>query len=207
VTVGGPWARELLALPLVQPDPLSCGAATLVVATALVDDGYAELLVRGTHPRTGFVAVGASPLERFEGETLAMHRRVTGPVAAAGRLQLPYPRRLGTPPWAVAHQLSSSGRRYVVRLALLDRARVLADMRAVLTTGAPVAVYLGSRWLPRHVVLAMDAAGDGFRCYDPASGAVGVTSAAGFESGRLPGRWPRPWMVVRPRLEGTAAGG
>ncbi len=38
MTGPGRWARELLARPLVQPDARSCGAASLVVARALVDE-------------------------------------------------------------------------------------------------------------------------------------------------------------------------
>ncbi len=99
---------SLLGARLVQPDERSCGAAVLVVARALLDRGYAELLVSGRHPGTGFVLPG-SLADRFRHETLAMHARVTGLVDAAGRLQVPWPRALGTPPWAVARQLSAPG--------------------------------------------------------------------------------------------------
>ena len=68
----------------------------LVVERALRDEGYAHLLLAGD-------------LEaRFRAEALGMHRRTTGLVSLAGRLQLPWPRALGTPPWAVAGQLAPS---------------------------------------------------------------------------------------------------
>jgi hypothetical protein len=108
VSESGPVPGPVLGARLVQPDHRSCGAAVLVVARALLDQGYAELLVSGRHPGTG-LALPGSLADRFRHEALAMHARVTGPVDAAGRLQVPWPRALGTPPWAVARQLSATG--------------------------------------------------------------------------------------------------
>ena len=76
---------------LKQPDQRSCGAACLVVAQGLRDAAYRE---RVTDPAT------------FRTEVLAMHGRITSSVDVAGRIQLPWPRDLGTPPWAVANQLA-----------------------------------------------------------------------------------------------------
>ena len=42
--------------------------------------------------------------ERFAADVLAMHRRATS-ATSRGRLQVPWPRALGTPPWAVAREL------------------------------------------------------------------------------------------------------
>ena len=63
--------------PLGQPDQRSCGAAALVVARALLDRGYAELLVSGRHPGTG-LALPGSLADRFSHEALAMHAPGTG---------------------------------------------------------------------------------------------------------------------------------
>lgn len=194
----GRWAGELLRTRLVQPDARSCGAASLVVARALVDEAYAELLAAGRHPGTGFAMPGTCS-DRFHREALAMHRRVTGPADAAGRLQLPWPRALGTPPWAVAHQLSASGVAYVSRPAVVRRAQVVESLLPALDRGRPVALFVGNALLPRHVVLAVGLDGDALRVYDPAAGAVRLVPRAAFESGDLPfGRWKRPWFVVRP---------
>jgi hypothetical protein len=164
---------------------------------AVRDEAYAELLLAGTHPATGWSLAGTVS-DRFATETLAMHRRVTGLADVTGRLQPPWPRPLGTPPWALARQLSGAGRRYVVRPAVLGRPRVLDRVRAALVAGTPVAVYVGDRWLPRHVVLALEVRGDGFLCYDPAMGGQRLVTGEDFTSARLPGRWSRPWLVVRP---------
>jgi hypothetical protein len=77
---------------------------------------------------------------------------------------------------------------------------VLDDVRAALEAGDPVAVFVGDRWMPRHVVVALRATGDGFGCYDPARGGLRQVSRAGFVDGPLRlGRWDCSWFVVRPR--------
>jgi hypothetical protein len=194
-------AKRLLSHRLAQPDNRSCGAASMVVARALTDEGYAHLLLDGVHPVSGWQQPG-SVLDRFRSEVLAMHARITGPVTASGRLQLPWPRAFGTPPWAAAHQLSNGGREYVVVPALLRREHAFGLVRAGAVTGGPSAVYVGSRWTPRHVVLAIrpDEA-DGVWCYDPAPGMVRRITAAAFEAGRLDlSGWDVPWCVVVPRV-------
>ena len=207
---------SVLGARLVQPDQRSCGAAALVVARALLDRGYAELLVSGRHPGTGFVLPG-SLADRFRHEALAMHARVTGPVDAAGRLQVPWPRALGTPPWAVARQLSATGGSgtsgssaagglsrvgHRVVPAWPDRSALLARIVAATAEGRPVPVYVGNRWAPRHVVLFLGGSagrGDGLRCYDPARGSVVDLDRTAFVRGRLGlGRWDRPWFAVLP---------
>lgn len=193
-----------LPLGLVQPDGRSCGAASLVAARMMVDPGYAELVTTGTHPGTGVTLAGSTP-ERFGHEALAMHRRVTGAAVLGGGMQLPWPRVIGTPPWAVAHQLSATGGPGLDPTPYdVDVVRVLPGdsgllIRRGLALGRPVAVFVGDRWLPRHVVLAVDATGDSIDCYDPARGRVIAASTRAFTDRRLPfGRWTHVWFVVSP---------
>jgi hypothetical protein len=88
-----------------QPDQRSCGPSCLVVARMLADPEYA----------------GATRA-RFDEEVLATHRRVTGSHPAVGALQLPWPRVLGTPPWAAAREMGRiTGRSYRWRLARWGR--------------------------------------------------------------------------------------
>lgn len=214
---------SVLGARLVQPDQRSCGAAVLVVARALLDRGYAELLVSGRHPGTG-LALPGSLAGRFRREALAMHARVTGPVDAAGRLQVPWPRALGTPPWAVARQLSATGGSVVaggsatagpprvdhrVVPAWPDRGALLNRILAATAEGRPVPVYVGNRWAPRHVVLFLGGSagrGDGLRCYDPARGWVVDLDRRAFVRGRLGlGRWDRPWFAVLPEPAASGA--
>lgn len=144
---------------LVQPDARSCGPSALLAARMLVER-------RGPASRAEFGA-----------EVLALHRRVTS-VAGAG---LPWPRALGTPPWGAARQLTAwTGTRHRTRVV-----RWRATTPQALGGPAPVLVYVGSRWLPRHVLLVAQG-----RVYDPARGTV----APAYD-----GRWRTTWFAVEPR--------
>lgn len=163
----------------------------LVAAQMINDPGY----------RAHVVANGV-----FGAETLAMHRRVTRSTGHLGRRQIPWPRLLGTPPWAVARQMSGpsgmAGTRYSSRLVPPWRrttalAALLAQITAAAASGHVVPLFIGSRWLPRHVVLVLD---DQMTTYDPASGWCGRILDDEFIGARLSNsRWSRPWVAVLPR--------
>jgi hypothetical protein len=169
----------------------------LVMARSIADPAYADLLATGIHPLTGHHLPGTTQ-ERFAAEVLAMHRRTTGPVDVRGAAQLPWPQRFGTPPWAVARQLSGSTGTHWDADAVLPWSRTKA-LGAILAAAAtrPVPVYVGSRWLPRHVVLVLD---PGLRVYEPAGGNVVRITEDAFAKGtlRLAG-WSRPWFMVLPK--------
>ncbi|GAB3199303.1 hypothetical protein GCM10027062_15520 [Nocardioides hungaricus] len=111
------------------------------------------------------------PWPRFREDVLATHRRLN-------RL---WPRALGTTPWAIARELRMTGRGGRVRR--YRRAEVLAALPD------PVPVYLGSRWLPRHVVLVLGEHDGEPVVYDPALGAAVPMSAA---------RWRHAWWAILP---------
>jgi len=167
-----------------QPDQRSCGPSCLVVARMLLDPAYASEVRL-----------------RFDAEALATHRRVTGSRPAAGALQLPWPRALGTPPWAVAHEMQRiTGVRYSWRLARWRREaayeRVLAGLRKKL----PVPLFVGSGRLPRHVVLVVeqDEAG-AIGIYNPARGRLSTVAREAFTDSALGlGSWNVPWFTVAP---------
>ena len=162
---------------------------------ALGDDAYAQFLVTGRHPTTRHERLGPLPL-RFGEEVLGMHRRTTGPVTVTGRLQLPWPRALGTPPWAVAGQLSTRRRIWVVRGAWRRRTLMEAIDRQ-LSAGTPVPLYVGSRLLPRHVVLLTAADTAGWDCYEPHHGDRRRVDRRDFLGGTLSlAGWSRPWFAV-----------
>lgn len=192
------WSERLLATHPRQPDQRSCGGSVLVVERALRDAAYAQFLVSGRHPTSGFAQLGQFS-DRFRDEVLGMQRRTTGPVSVAGRLQLPWPRALGTPPWAVAGQLSTPGRPRVVRWAW--RRRVLLDLvDAQIAVGTTVPLYVGSRWVPRHVVLVLGADDRALECYEPSRGRVVRFTREAFVDATLDlAGWSRPWCVVLPR--------
>ncbi|QIX25887.1 hypothetical protein ncot_04190 [Nocardioides sp. JQ2195] len=169
--------------PLLQPDQRSCGAAVVVVARLLHDADYAT-----------YVDTPA----RFEQETLAVHRRVTGVADALGRSQLPWPQALGTPPWAVARELSViTDTPYHSRLVLpTARQRCLDSIEAAADGGHEVALYVGNAWLPRHVVLVLDG---NLTTYDPSCGRRVTFTRERFLGAHLSiAGWSHPWIAVLP---------
>jgi hypothetical protein len=195
-----PWSL------FVQPDQRSCGAASMVVARFLGDPDYRRTVEGGslTSPRT--VAGDAALRQRFTSETLAMHQRITSAADVSGRFQLPWPRKFGTPPWAVARQLSATlgadGTRatyswHTARLSLASAYQRLLDATVA---GRVSAIFVGSTWVPRHVVLVVDAAGEGtLQVYDPARGRADELDRTAFTGGRIDiAGWDVGWFVVTP---------
>ncbi len=148
----------------------------------LGDPGY-DAWVRGAD----------DPAARFADEALRSHRRTNRAVDAAGRLQLPWPRRLGTAPWSLARELPGD---HDVRL-VIDRD---AAWERLATTTAPAPFYVGNRWLPRHVVLAIGATGsDRLTVYEPSAGVDLTVERSPFVGARLGlAGWDRPWVTVVP---------
>ena len=189
-----------------QPDQRSCGAASLVVARILGDPAY-DLYVAGgslDNPRT--VAGAKVVQERFRAETLTMHQRITGLADVSGKPQVPWPRTFGTPPWAVARQLSGTraadGSRatyswHVARTSLTQAySRLLDAGRA----GRVSAIFIGSTWIPRHVVLVagINPAG-ALQVYDPARGRLSELDRLAFTGGDIDiAGWDVAWFVVTP---------
>ena len=168
-----------------QPDRRSCGAASLVMARRLVDPRYAALV---------------SEQQAFAHETATLHRRLTSPTNAAGARQVPWLRALGTAPWAVARDLEVvTGVPYAVhQVRVGGGAWELLDGT---TLRRPAAVYVGDRWLPRHVVLVTAVDHGHARTYEPSSGLVVEVPARRWGDGHLGlAGWDRTWFVVRARL-------
>jgi hypothetical protein len=171
-----------------QPDQRSCGATCLVVARALLDDGYAQM---------------CEEPKRFREEVLAMHRRTTSLSDVRGRVQLPWPRAIGTPPWAMARQLEWTAKcEYDVvplrpGISWPGRSQAFDQL---LAAEVPAAIYVGDRWLPRHVVLVIGSKGDALDLYDPGRGVLAARDRAHFLDGELSlSGWQIPWLVVAPR--------
>lgn len=167
-----------------QPDRRSCGAASLVMARRLVQPRYAGLV---TDQAT------------FAHETATLHRRLTSLADTAGGWQLPWLRAIGTPPWAVARELRLlTGVPYALHVVRLHR-RVWPPLQGV-APGRPAAVFVGDRFLPRHVVLVAEVDDEGTRTYEPASGLAMTVTRERWETGDLAlAGWDRPWLVVSPR--------
>lgn len=171
-----------------QPDQFTCGAACLVTARMAAVPAYADALV------------GA---ERFDAEVWAGHRLLTSVVTPRG-LQVPWPRGLGTPPWALARALDDlpglPGRYRVHPLRCpASRAGRLHRLLAPATRRAPLPVYVGSRTLPRHVVLVLGSDAEGTGVYDPAAGTLVHVTWRRWVTGPLGlAGWSHPWAVLTP---------
>ncbi len=139
----------------VQLDRTTCGPTALTVARLLVDPGLHRWLVTGAAAGRD-LPPGATALARAAAYHRVVHRRTTGLVGPTGRLQLPWPRRLGTPPWGVARELEAVApepdtryRTVLVRAAGAAGLARLADRLARhLRVGRPGVLYVGDAWLP-----------------------------------------------------------
>lgn len=193
------WMEKVWRHQLKQPDPRSCGAATLVVAGMINDAAYAEMFLTGTHPKTGHQLRGDSIEERFHHEVLSMHKRATGLADVRGHLQVPWPETFGTPPWSVARQMSGGsgvkGTRYDADI-VFDRRDALAAILHATRNGHATPFYVGNKWMARHVVLALDPE---LTTYDPARGRRLTVKAGDFVDAKLDlGGWKKPWFIVVP---------
>ncbi|AKT51528.1 hypothetical protein [Arsenicicoccus sp. oral taxon 190] len=176
-----------------QSTTTTCGSSCLVVARMLADPRYAGQV----HERG------------FGVEELAVRARTNRLHPSALRLQLPWPRALGTPPWGAALELArglrlprrSVGWRVVRWSSRAARAALVERLSSQVTSASPVLLYVGSRLLPRHVTLLLPAAdGDGLDVYEPSAGVVEQLDLAGLVAGRVDlGGWRTPWLVVGPR--------
>jgi hypothetical protein len=176
--------RLVLGRQFQQPDRRSCGAAVAVIAEALGNDHYARRLLAGGD-------------EEFGSEVIGMHRRITGLIDVSGNVQAPWSRAVGTPPWALARQLGRGSRRHRVVPARLRPGAAWAAMNTGLARGLVVPAYVGDRWAPRHVVLALEQGEDAVRMYEPSSGRVVQVPREEWIEGRLRlARWSQAWLVL-----------
>ena len=191
----------------VQQSPVTCGSACLTVARMLVNPAFARWITTGEGPRAD-APPGATEQERFAAYERVVMARTNRLFSGGGRLNLPWPRRLGTPPWGARKELefgaARRGTQYELRsLRQLTRSR-LRDAHArlveVVADGEPALLYIGNAVLPRHVTLVLP--GDGDRLldvYDPATGQVSSLDADRFAARalRIAG-WDVPWITVQP---------
>jgi len=167
---------------LTQPDQRTCGPSSLVAAHMLVDATY--------RPAS------------FSAEVLALHRSLTAP-SFAGQAQLPWPRALGTPPWAAVRAMQTfTGVAYrsdTIRFG--SRSSAFSSVVSAVSAGRPCPLYVGDTWLPRHVVLAVGPSADGVLVYNPGHGTISELTRSSFLAGELTifGSWHRPWFAVLPQ--------
>ena len=164
---------KLEGLHLRQRNGVTCGPTVAVVAGALLDPRYRARL---------------SSSEWFATEQTRVHAEVN-------RI---WPRRLGTTPSGMVRAVNMHGGiRYRWRL-FRGRWDELTDVLRAVEAGWPVAMLIG-RFVPRHWVLIVDAAGDDCECYEPSSGEVRSVDVNDLRRSRLTGLgYPRPFAFVLP---------
>ncbi|MEO7059999.1 MAG: hypothetical protein ABI083_09785 [Lapillicoccus sp.] len=195
----------------VQHSSTTCGSASLTVARMLVDPVFAGWVEDGTTAGHGFLPELTDSDKRLaaaEQLVLARTNRLLGP---GSRVQLPWPRTLGTPPWGARNELehgaSRPGTRYETRWCRLGgpstRRAHLQELIRRVTPGRPAALYVGNATLPRHVTLLVPGEGPGqLTLYDPATGTATALDPEAFVARRLRvAGWDVPWCSVRPRAD------
>jgi hypothetical protein len=173
----------------------------------LVNPQFAHWIITGEGPRAD-APPGATEQERFAAYERVVMARTNRLFSGGRRLNLPWPRALGTPPWGAKKELefgaSKRGTEYdieVLRAKTRSRLRAAFDrLLDVVDEGEPALLYVGNRLLPRHVVLVLP--GDGDRLldvYDPATGQVSLLDESSFAERRLRlAGWDHPWITVQP---------
>ncbi len=172
------WPADLDPRSLRQPDQVSCGAASIIAARAVVDRWRP-----------------ADPAAEIHAE----HRLLTSLHSRRDRMQMPWPRRFGTPPWAAANALSALTGERIATVIARPRPAIGYDVLVEQVRNRPAAVYIGNRWLPRHVVLAIGSVqnGTGMRVFDPSRGALVTVERERWEQHRVGvAGWSYFWFVV-----------
>lgn len=204
-----------------QSTQTGCGPTALLMLAATGDPALATWL------ETGELPAGHRPPEVpadavDEADTARRLRAAQDHVQAAVTHRalgpLPWPRSLGTPPWAAARLARFPGVRYrsvAVDDSAPQAAHVLAGVHAATMAGVPVPLYTGgdlrqglAAAVPRHVVLAVpppadtphrgrDAAGARvLHLFDPATGVVRQVRAADLLARTEPHRALGGWTHV-----------
>ncbi|WP_435770740.1 hypothetical protein [Nocardioides sp. SYSU DS0651] len=170
------WPADLDPADLRQPDRRTCGAATALAARAILE--------------------GWRPVDP-PSEILAEHRRLTSVGSARGRLQLPWLRALGTPPWALVNLMRSLTGMGIATVSARPRPAIAYLVLREQLSDRPVVVYLGNRWLPRHVVLAVGSTPEGIEVFDPAAGRIVQVDEERWTRHRVGvAGWSHFWFVV-----------
>jgi len=191
----------------VQQSPVTCGSAALTVARMLADPAFARWVVAGV-ARDGGRRDGRTEQARFAEYERVVMGRTNALMGPGSRLQVPWLRALGTPPWGARRELeqgaAAPGARYRLRVVRFASAETLAATYRRLVhlvhDGRPALLYVGNAVAPRHVTLVLPGDGDTvLDVYDPATGAVTALDEGRYVSRRLAlGGWDVPWLLVQP---------
>ncbi|EWT00462.1 hypothetical protein N865_15555 [Intrasporangium oryzae NRRL B-24470] len=191
----------------VQQSSTTCGSASLTVARMLVDPEFAQWVREGVGPSVPGVAAHATDpvAARFAAYEQIVAGRTNALLGVGGRLQLPWPRALGTPPWGARNELehgaADPGARYSISWTRFrgprQRATAYRVLRERVSHGRPALLYIGNGRLPRHVVLVVSRDATALHVYEPATGQVLPMTEDRFAGQRVGlAGWNVPWAVV-----------
>ncbi|MDC5698690.1 hypothetical protein OO014_15650 [Intrasporangium calvum] len=192
----------------VQQSSTTCGSASLTVARMLVNPAFARWIRFGldVEAKDEDARDARTVEQRFAAHEQVVASRTNSLVGAGGRIQVPWPRALGTPPWGARGELEFGAAvpwadyditlfRFGGRGAL---EQAYADLQRRVRAGRPALLYIGNAWLPRHVVLVMPATrGQELDVYEPSVGRVVDLPRQTFVERRLRmAGWDVPWGAV-----------
>jgi hypothetical protein len=192
----------------VQQTSTTCGSASLTVARMLANPAFAQWIRDGIRKdaREGEVPDAGTEADRFAAYEQVVASRTNAVVGAGRRLQLPWPRALGTPPWGARHELELGAAEPDAGYAVawfrhrgrVGLERTYADLRRRVRPGRPALLYVGNAWSPRHVVLVMPPTGEQeLDVYEPSVGRVVDLPQERFVERRLAiAGWDVPWAAV-----------
>lgn len=146
----------------VQQSPVTCGSASLTVARMLVSPEFAGWIVDGIDPKGG-PADPRPQSDRFAEHERKVMSRTNGLRAADGSLNIPWPHAAGTPPWGakkeLEHGAASKDAAYGLRVVGLRSGKALReaqrDLVGMVREGLLALLYIGNKWMPRHVTLVL----------------------------------------------------
>lgn len=201
-----------------QVDQTTCGAASMALMLMIGDPFVAiwlasgRLLARYVPPEVRLIperVALTTPAERWNALQRAIHIQT---VRRGFLLLIPWPQRLGTPPWRVNSNTRFCGLQF--RGAVVDDTddadidALIAHASAALRDGIPVPLYAqgdSARGLdtvvPRHVVLLTHRFPGGFFAYEPSSARLHSISDEQIRQGgkglRALGNWSHvAWLIL-----------
>ncbi len=201
-----------------QVDQTTCGAASMALML-MIGDPFVALWVAGGHrfggyvpPEVASIRIGAR-LDTVERRWHALQRVIHAATVRRGLLLLlPWPERLGTPPWRVNNATRFAGLAF--RGSVVDDTdeadidALISHASAALRDGIPVPIYASGdsargidTVIPRHVVLLVRRLERGFSAYEPGSAQLYAITDAEIRDGgsglRALGNWSHvSWMIL-----------
>jgi hypothetical protein len=205
-------------VPATQVDPTTCGAASMAIMLMMGDPFVGLWVASGkrlggyTPPEVRGIPVQAR-LDTVERRWGALQKAIHRETVRRGLLLLlPWPRRLGTPPWRVNNATRFAGLAF--RGAVVDDTddadvtALISHASAALRDGIPVPIYASGdsakgidTVIPRHVVLLVRRHATGFVAYEPGSARLyAITDDQILDGGaglRALGNWSHvAWMIL-----------